>query len=628
MSNSDDKIVSQQKFYGGQSSDAAIGTDASFSYGQALEFRRNPSQLSVLPGARKISAGVVQDLILNMAQVQNGTRYAYGDQGNIYKIDTSNVVTYLNKLPTGSDGMLYRQDSDALYFATSTDLRRYYPISGTPTFDQTYGVSKSTDTAATRTGGTLTYTVPVTLNENDFCSFVPDIEPFYSIKNKIVSKGTGNLVLTLHDGLNNILATVTTTNANFNVGMVEQVFSSQIRALVKPNGRTYHFHLTSTVADTTVACSTAGSLQTADYELWAYRFVDTVNNFHPVAQFQQFICIGNERYLSVWEPITDSNPANNEFQRHKLTFPPGYEVCGLCVTDEFLVIACEKRSTDGTKDFQEGKLFTWDGTSPNPTQIVDVSGGSPEGIFTYENYPYFFVDGALCAWPGGKNIIKVRTIANTSTAYRDAIENTQVYPNMMTIKDNLLHLGFPSSTTNVAIEHGVYTWGSLEKNYPASFGYSYLISTQTNLNTAGTLQLGCVRNFGDEMYLSWKDGTSYGLDIVDSNCDPASVYKFRARRFDAGSVRKDKKALKMAIDADALPTGTIITPVFSINGAADVPNATMVAGDTEKIVAIPPTNMKFKRITYGFDGTCSGTISPVIYASTLLWNPLIDSKAL
>jgi hypothetical protein len=126
-------FVPIQQFYGGQSSDEAIGTPASFSYSRALDHRRNPSQLSVLPGPRQLSQGVIQDLILNIVQVKDGTRYGYGDQGNIYKLSTSNVLTYFNKLPTGSDGCLYRSDNDAIYFATQTDVRRMYPISGTPT---------------------------------------------------------------------------------------------------------------------------------------------------------------------------------------------------------------------------------------------------------------------------------------------------------------------------------------------------------------------------------------------------------------------------------------------------------------------------------------------------------------
>jgi hypothetical protein len=628
MSSKNTKIVNIQSFYGGQSSDEAIGTNSSFSYSRALDHRTNPSQLSILPGPRKISAGVVTDLILNMVQVQNGTRYAIGDQGYLYKIDTSNVVTFAEKLPSATDGMLYRQDSDAVYIATPTDLRRYYPISGTPDIDYTYGASRSADTHAYRTGGSSTYSVPVALTEAHYCSFQPDIEPFYSIKVNITAKGTGNWTLTLHDGLNNTLATSTVTNADITSGLTEFVFSSQVRALVKPNARTYHFHLTSTVNDGTVACSSSGNLNTADFELWAYRFVQQTNGFHPMAEFQQFICIGNERYLAVWEPLTPESPPNTEFQRHRLTFPPGYEVCGLAATDEFLLIACEKRSTDGSKDFQDGKIFLWDGTAQTYNQIINITGGSPYAIQTYENYPYFVVNGWLCAWPGGKNIIKVRKIANTGTVYKDYVDNTKVYPNMMAIRENLLHIGYPSTTNNTSIEHGVYVWGSLEKNYPASFNYGYVTSTGVTLNTSGNYQIGAVRSFGDEMYISWKEGNSYGLDIVDNYCDPAPVAKFRSRRFDAGAVYKQKQALRMAIDSAALPSGVTITPTYKLDDSAEqtLTNFNMTVGDKRKIATI--SQGLFKRIVYGFDIASTATETPTIYANSLEWNPLLDQDDL
>src|SRR3990167_5639052 len=126
----DIKALTIQEFYGGRSSDEELGPKASFSYDRALEFRKNPSQLTVLPGPRKISAGVVTDLPLNIIQVLDGTRYAYGATGNFYKISTSNVVTLVSSaLTSGSDGLLYRSDSDAVYMATATTLERYAPIS-------------------------------------------------------------------------------------------------------------------------------------------------------------------------------------------------------------------------------------------------------------------------------------------------------------------------------------------------------------------------------------------------------------------------------------------------------------------------------------------------------------------
>lgn len=621
MSNNENKLFGIQEFYSGQSADLAIGPTASFSYSRALDHRRNPSQLSVLPGPRKI--GAPNDLILNIVQTQSGNRYGYGDQGFLYKIDTNNVFTYAEKLPDGSDGMLYRQDSDAIYLATNTDVRRYYPMSGDPEIDVIYGVSKSIDTNAYRTGGTLTYDVPVSIDEGQACYFQPDIEPFYSLKVNIVTPGSGNWTLTLHDGLNKVLATSTVNTPSG--GMTEFVFSSQVRALVKPNARTYHFHLTATSAGT-VACSTSGDINTADFELWAYRLVDT--EFHPIAEFQQFILFGNERYIAVWEPLTENNPPNNEFQRHRLTVPPGYKCIGITPSKGFAYCAFERRSTDGSKDFQDGLIIKWDGSSKTYDDYVRVSGGSPESIFMFDNFPYFYVNGVLFAWPGGDTIVKVRTLADTNTNYRDVVDNTRCYPNMMTVRDNLLHLGFPSTTTNTSIEHGVYVWGSLDKDYPSSFNYGYVISTQNNLNTAGTLQLGCVRNFGDEMYISWKDGDNYGLDIVDSLCDPAPVFKFRSREFDAKLVRKQKLALRTAIDTEALPSGVTITPVYQIDGGAEqsLSDFSMGAGDTETIATIQQGT--FRRIRIGFDGTSSGDTTPVILADSLEWNALPARRAM
>lgn len=617
-----------QMFYGGQSADEAVGIAASFSYTRAMEHRKNPGQLTVLPGPRTIGIGVFQDLVLNIVQTVDGNRYGFGDQGYIYKIDTNNVPTYLNKISSGSDGCLYRSDSDAIYFASQTRLHRYYPISNNPTFDVIYGPSKSIDTQAYRTGGAATYTVPLVIDEGQAIYFQPDIEPFYSNKVNVVAKGTGDVTMTLHDGLNNVLATKTVTAPNMTTGLTEFLYGTQIRALVKPNARTYHLHLTSTVADTTIQVATASQLNTADFELWAYRFVDTVNNFHPIAQFQQFTLIGNGNYLAVWEPLTDSSPPNAEFQRHRLVFPSGFEVCGIAVTDEFAVIACEKRSTNGTKDFQEGKLFIWDGAAQTYNQVIDVSGGSPEAIQSHENYPYFIVNGVLCAWSGGKDITKVRTIANLTNTFTGTIDNTHTYPNMMTIKDGMLHLGYPSITTNATIEHGVYVWGSLDKNFSASFNYGYVPAVMQTVNTGTTIQQGCVRNFGDEMYISWKaaDG-SYGMDLVDNNCLPAPIFKFRMRRFDAGISYKDKQAVKQAIVTAPLPANVTMTAVSRINNLAYISGLSMKTND-ERIVSPIIQPSMFKRIICGFDGTCTGTVSPIIYSQVLEYKPLIESMAL
>lgn len=643
----ENQILTNQKFYGGNASDDAVGTPASFGYSRAINHRKSPSQLSVLPGPRKISGSVVKDLILNMQQVRDGTRYAYGKDGHVYKISTSNAVTEIDTdpgvagttpFPTGSDGMLYREDTDSLYFATQDDIRVYSPISsGSPAFS-TIGASKSIDPKAYRTGGALVYTVPTSLPADTvataWCTFQPDIEPFYSIKVKVVAKpASGNLILTLHDGIGTQLAQVTIAAASITVGqLLEFKFPAQIRALVKPNARTYHFHLHASTSGFTVQTTTAEDLNTADFELWAYRLVDTVNDLHPMAQFLQYTLIGNGNYLAVWEPLSPSNPPNSEFNRHRLTFPSGFEVCGIAVTDEFVAIATEKRSTNASRDYQAGKIFIWDGFGTTYNQIIDVSGGSPESIQSHENYPYFYVNGTLCAWPGGKNIVKVRKIAETDIEYSGVVDTTRAYPNMMTIRDNLLHAAYPSKTNNVALEHGVHTWGTLEKNYPATWGnLNYAISSGTVLNTgSNNLELGMVKNFGDEMYISWHEGANYGLDIVDGFCMPAPIAKWRDRRFDAGATYKKKVAERTKISTKTLPLGVTITPVIKIDDDDEVQltEFAITTGAKNTISNIPTDKKNFEQITTGFDIVCDLTTieSPVIKANTLAWNPQTDKK--
>lgn len=393
-------VVGQQNFYGGIATDEKLGIKYSHAYSRSMDFRKKPSQISVLPGTRKISANTVRDLIQNIVQIPTGTRYAVGDQGYVYKITTSNVLSVVGKLEDGAHGMIYRADTDSVYIASTQTVSRIKTASTNPSLEiGKYATSVSTDAKASRSNGANTYSLLTAIDENNThkCEFQPDIEPFYSAKVKVVSKGTGDWTLTLHDDANTSLGTATITNSNLTNGeLAEFVVAAPIRMLVKPNARTYHFHITSTVADGTVASATKEDLNTADFQIAATRLVDSRNDIHPIVNFQQYTCVGNERYLSAWEPLSD-DPTNAEWQRHRLTFPPGYEVCGLATTDEFLVIACEKRSTDSTKHFQDGKLFMWDGQATTYNFFIDVPEGSPQSIFTYGNIVYFIANGALYA---------------------------------------------------------------------------------------------------------------------------------------------------------------------------------------------------------------------------------------
>lgn len=617
-------------FYGGTATDRKVGMPFSHGYSRALDFRKRPGRLSVLPGGTDIGTGVLNDLIQNIVQVDNGDRYAVGNAGYFYRIDTNNVLTPRGKLDSGAAGLLYRRDTDELYISSNKTVSRYGKFTtGTASLDlNKYTRSRSEDVKAYRTGGNLAFSLSSTLDETAKFTFEPDIEPLYSIKVKIDTVGTGDWTATLHDDANNTLGTATVVSADVTTAgagsMLEFVFSTPVRMLVKPNARTYHVHITSSDSTGSVTVASISNFNTADFEIWADRLIQTNNGFHPIEQFLHLTCVGNERYLSVWEPLSDS-PTNAEWQRHRLTFPPGNEVCGLATNDEFLCIATEQRGTNAGRSFQRGKLFFWNGLEADYQSYIDITEGAPQSIFTFNNMIYLVINGALYCWPGGKNIIKLRTIADTDSEYSDTTDTTEVYPNNMAVRRGTLLIGYPSYTTNTSLENGVYSWGQKDKNFPMTLGLNYSISTQTRFNTGGNLRIGCIRSFGDTLYLPWQDGTDYGLDIVNNLSNPAPTASWESMEFESGDATTENQAVAMSVEVGAgVPTGYTITPKWRADWST-----TWTYGD-----ALTTTNefrmdltTRFKMIEYGFDVIQASATAPLeITAVKFVYDDLSDER--
>lgn len=428
------KVVVNTTFYGGIATDKRLGPKASAAYTQALDFRKSPTQLSVLPKLTREDQGTVRDLVLKEVMTSSGTIYGYGDAGYFYKRSTAGVWSMEGKLTTGTGGMDYRQDANSIYLTSSKAASLYNQLDSTPQlFPDYYGPSYSTynntdnmgfNVNAYQAGSTQTTTLGTTIIENNTSRrfFQTDIEPLVKVSVFVVAKGTGNWTLTLHDGLNNVLGTKTIANASLvNNTWVDFFFTAaanqQVRAYVAPNARTYHVHVTSTVADGTISSSAINNMSTSDLQVWADRFVVTNNGLHPMIRFQQFEVMGNGNYLSVWEPITDV-PTNIEWQRHRLKFPQEYEVCGLAVQNEFLVIAAGKTTVRNTSTPQEGILFFWDGTSNTYNYFIEIPEGTPYTLKSYKNIVYYVAGGAWYAVTSAQTQpVKIRTLPGSDNEF-------------------------------------------------------------------------------------------------------------------------------------------------------------------------------------------------------------------
>lgn len=677
-------IINLGSFVGGESIDFKNGVANAFYKSEGLDFRSKASQMSVLPGMSAVAgaSAVLVDLPVEMVQDPTGVRWILGDGGHLYKLDTSDTLTLAATITDGSGyGMVYNQLSDFLYITGQQSVSMYGPLQNTPTLkDGQFGKSASNangvvnlyqttttnwdgsarnniQTLATTQGvtaasqvttnaGTNTYTTlsgAVSELAANLCAFSPDLEPFYSIAVYVKTKGTGDLILTLHDGFNRALATITIANAAItNAAYNEFVFAAPgIRsftgAIQSGLSAAYHFHVThSGGTASTLGVITSSQLSTVDFILFNYRMVKTNNTWHPATLFTGngfMMCIGNGQYLSTYNFANDSNPSNYVWQRQRFPIDAGFEVTSLSVNNQYLVIAAEKRSSSSTRNFQEGCLYFWDGQNATYNFKIQLPMGAPYSVQTFNNITYFICAGALYAWGGGQQVIKVRPIAYQNTDYLGTTDTTIVNPNMMASRFNLLMIGYPSVTTNVNLKYGVYSWGSVELIYPNSFGYSYALSNGTyNYSAANNLQLGMVKNFGDTMYVGSRKTvasvTTYTLDRVNNSSQAASVFSWDSLVWDGGVRYKQKEGNRIKISFLPWPANATLTAYYQFERGtkitADPTSGTAYSpatGDTSLIIDVP--NKRFYEGAWGFTGTCTNpATAPTITGIAVEVDPL------
>jgi hypothetical protein len=624
------------KFFGGWSTDKQLGSAAQFYYSRAMDFRKNPSSMSVLPGLSASDGGVVTDLVHAIDQINSGIKYALGDAGNLYSVTAANVWSKIANIgENGGAGVLYRSDVDMLYATGQTKIARYPRVGAGGLGFQPNWFQRGISTSSTcyKTGGVNTYTTLTAVDETSTTNrrnFTSDIEPLYQIGLKVVSKGTGTVTVTLHDDANTVLGTASLTTGNITAGQINYfVFSTPIRIQRGASGGgsalTYHYHVTSTVADTTIQSTTVSSLADCDMELWANALVQPNNGLHPMIQFSNLTLIGNGRYVAGYEPLQD-NPTTADFSRHLLTLPPGFEVCGFAQKNLMCIIGAEKRSTSG--QFQEGMLFFWDGIASAYNDFYPVPEGAPESLFSHKNVVYFIAGGALYRMRGTDVPIKIWTFRGTDSEFSGISDITRVSPNMMTVRRGILLMGYPSSTTNRTLEHGVYSYGSVTSQYPDSFGFNYYTSNNSLLNTgSNNLRIGMVKSYGDTLFTSWRDDNAptkkYGVDIANNSSTPASFATFESLVFDDNRPTHQKRAEYALVVFDALPAGCTITMKYK----ADT-DAVWTSGDIAGVgatYAIVNIMRRYQTVQFGFDVTCT-TTTPSINGVYIFTDRLIAER--
>jgi hypothetical protein len=375
----------------------------------------------------------------------------------------------------------------------------------------------------------------------------------------------------------------------------------------------------------------AGDMTSADFLWFAYALVATNNGMHPTTLFTgngvPFLCIGNGNYLTTYNFGNDSNPSNSQYVRHQLYFQPGEEACSIATNNQFLLIGTEKRSSDPSRNYQYGCIYVWDATTTAPLFSIRLPMGAPYSMHTENGVTYMTIQGSLYAWQNNSSVvIKVRKLAYETTDYSNALDQTMCYPNMMTSRYGVLMMGYPSVTNLTNINFGVWSWGTVELTYPNSYCLSYKLDNGLeNFSTQNQLQMGCVYNYVDTMYMSWSyiDANSvqhYGMDRLNNYSPPANNFTLRSLIWDGGVTYKQKRGARVKIRMLPLPSGYTINSFYNVDRGVDIIGSyTPAVGDRFILQEATKRGDEFQ---WGFSGTTSGATLPAVFLdSSMMIDP-------
>lgn len=488
----------------------------------------------------------------------------------------------------------------------------------TPTYSTDVPFSAPTsrldlDQSLDTSGNTFTLATTIAETSSDYQEFVPAKDPQKSIQVLIAAVGTGDWTITVHDSLNRTVATKTVANGSLNTGDFEFVFDEAWRPVI---GATYHFHLTSTVADGTVTTTTASNLNTADFHTY-YQFLVTDTAWHPIKHFLNMLAIGNERYLATWDAST--------YTPHRLTLPAGYRVRSLGFWNEYLAIG----TMQGTNiyDHEIGRVFFWDGVSTTYNFYIDVPEGAVNALFGSSGVLHIIAgyQGDHLEYHGGSKAVKVKRVPRL-----DGDEYMEVYPGALTMYRTLLHYGAAGSSDATNMQRGVYSWGSRNRMYADAQTLDHTISTG---RYDSNVSIGMVFPVAGDLLIGWKDNVSYGVDVVDQ---AASVYPSGTVEFpihDYGHVWKEKDAQTVRGDHVALETGHSLAVKYKLDRQAQwtemsSPHSYSASEDTNKAqkTRLSLRGGRHKEVQLALDMATTVTTSPKVLSVGLEYSPLSEEE--
>lgn len=590
------RTLSVKTFNGGISPNEKTGPANSFKRLQHIDIHRDVSYATLFPALSKVSGTTVTGKVKWIVDGSpfDTNRYFYDHDGDLYRETSAGTWSLLRADATignGCAGQGLEVFDDYLYYTTSTTIGRYGPLSGTPAFDDDFLSDGTTNVDQSDDGtGEADYVPPTSIAETAAArqTFTPTADTLKAIIIDVDVVGTGNWTLTVHDSDNVLVGSSTIANGSMATGEVTFTFSTPLRVII---GNEYHFHVTSTVADGGVDTGDATDLERAYFEsIYGILVADT--NWHPALFFKNQLIIGNERYVATWDLAL--------YTPNKLTLGAGFTVRTITMVDEFVVIGCSRGDSIG--DTEEGRIYFWDGIQPTFNYYKDTPLGMVNALHNSKNRLMSILGQKGAIYFGAEPFQKLQDLQLLSSE-----ATVEVYPGAVTEWQGKTYIGYAGSTSSDDIEDtylGVYELGSRTSGEQEALTHAQTISTGTEAGT--TLEVSAVAAFGNDLYVAWRDDSSYGVDKASIDSDAQTSGAIETLIFDANSPNKQKISHGMKVTFESLPSGCTITPKYKIDRASSWTSLTTEDTDGETVTESHTLGVRFREIEFGVDIVSGG----------------------
>lgn len=186
----------------------------------------------------------------------------------------------------------------------------------------------------------------------------------------------------------------------------------------------------------------------------------------------------------------------------------------------------------------------------------------------------------------------------------------EVYPDSVANREGQILFGFSNITGNPA-DQGIYRIGRHSSNFQYIMDFPYPISERSGSAFVTTsLAIGAILVVGTDIYVSWKNGSSYGIDKLDaSNKLDGAYFETRVMVVEREKLTNFVKAL---VSYASLPASTTVDFYLDKNYAGYGSALTKVTDTQRNIIETSNEGTEFSTLQLKVKITTSSNTAPQI----------------